>query len=68
MAARHPLPYAFARANGIQAWGFDARDVVSHGGLKTKIREVGARVKMWLDVHYLDTRPRILGEQEDLPE
>jgi SanA protein len=57
-----------ARANGIEAWGFDAQDVASHGGLKTKIREVGARVKMWLDVHILQTGPKFLGEKIALPE
>lgn len=50
-----------AQANGIQAYGFDARDVESHDGLKTKFREVGARVKMWLDVNFLNTRP--LGDK-----
>jgi SanA protein len=57
-----------AKAHGIKAFGFDARDVKSHGGLKTKLREIGARVKMWLDVHFLKTRPRHLGEKETLPE
>lgn len=56
-----------AKAHGIEAWGFDARDVVSHGGMKTKLREVGARVKMWLDVHILHTRPKHLGDKEVLP-
>jgi SanA protein len=57
-----------AKAHDIQAYGFNARDVESSGAFKTRLREVGARVKMWLDVHYLDTRPRILGDKEDLPE
>jgi len=57
-----------AQANGIQACGFDARDVESHEGLKTKLREVGARVKMWLDVNFLNTRPRHLGNKVALPE
>jgi SanA protein len=57
-----------AKANGIAAFGFDARDVESHDGLKTKIREVGARVKMWLDVNFLNTRPHLLGDKIDLPE
>jgi SanA protein len=57
-----------AQANDMQAYGFDARDVESQAGLKTKIREVGARVKMWLDVNFLSTRPRHLGEKETLPE
>lgn len=57
-----------AQANGIDAHGYNARDVVSHAGLKTRLREVGARVKMWLDVNFLNTRPRHLGEKEALPE
>ena len=46
-----------AKANGIEAYGFNAQDVETQAGLKTKIREVGARVKMWLDVNFLNTRP-----------
>lgn len=57
-----------ARASGMETAGFNARDVAGHGGLKTKLREVGARVKMWLDVHLLGTRPRHLGERIALPE
>ncbi len=57
-----------AKAHDIEAFGYSARDVESSGAFKTRLREVGARVKMWLDVHFLDTRPRILGEKEDLPE
>lgn len=56
-----------AQANDIEAYGFDARDVQAQAGLKTKIREVGARVKMWLDVNILDTRPKHLGEKIALP-
>jgi SanA protein len=57
-----------AKAHGIQAYGFDARDVHTQAGLKTKFREIGARVKMWLDVNFLNTRPKHLGEKEALPE
>ena len=57
-----------AKAHGIQAYGFNARDVDTQAGFKTKLREVGARVKMWLDVNFLNTRPRHLGEKEELPE
>ena len=56
-----------AKANGIDAYGFNSQDVESHLGMKTKIREVGARVKMWLDVNFLDTRPIHLGEKIALP-
>jgi SanA protein len=57
-----------AKAHDIEAFGYSARDVESSGAFKTRLREVGARVKMWLDIHFLDTRPRILGDKEDLPE
>jgi SanA protein len=58
-----------AEAHGIDAYGFDAQDVATQaGGLKTKIREVGARVKMWLDVNFLNTRPVHLGERIELPQ
>lgn len=57
-----------AKANGMTACGFNARDVDPHVGLKTKIREVGARVKMWLDVNFLNTRPTHLGKKIRLPD
>lgn len=56
-----------AKANGMDVCGFNARDVAGQGGLKTKLREVGARVKMWLDIHVLDTQPRHLGDRIELP-
>jgi SanA protein len=56
-----------AKANGIDAYGFNAQDVETQAGLKTRIREVGARVKMWLDVNLLGTRPVYLGEKIPLP-
>ena len=57
-----------ARANGSQAYGFNAQDVDTQAGAKTKLREVGARVKMWLDVNFLNTRPQHLGERIEMPE
>jgi len=57
-----------ARANGMDAVGFNAKDVQGRGGWRTRLREVGARVKMWLDVNILKTRPRFLGKREKLPE
>jgi SanA protein len=57
-----------AKAHGINAYGFEARDVETQAGLKTRIREIGARVKMWLDVNFLDTRPQRLGKKKKLPE
>ena len=57
-----------AKANGIEAFGFNAEDVEMPAGFKTRTREIGARVKMWLDVRFLNTRPRHLGEPIELPE
>lgn len=57
-----------AQANGIEAFGYNAEDVELQAGYKTKIREVGARVKMWLDVNFLDTGPTHLGEKVQLPD
>jgi SanA protein len=57
-----------AKAHGIEAYGFEARDVEAQAGLKTRIREIGARVKMWLDVNFLDTRPVRVGDRQALPE
>lgn len=56
-----------AQAHGIEAIGYNAEDVELQAGFKTKLREVGARVKMWLDVNFLDTAPRHLGEKVELP-
>ena len=56
-----------AQANGIEAFGFNAEDVELQAGYKTKIREVGARVKMWLDVNFLDTAPTHLGDKVEMP-
>ncbi len=56
-----------AKAHGIDAYGFNARDVETQAGMRTRIREVGARVKMWLDVNFLNTRPSHLGKKIGLP-
>ncbi|MBX3741972.1 MAG: YdcF family protein [Akkermansiaceae bacterium] len=57
-----------AEAHGIGVLGFNAEDVRGRGGLKTKAREVAARIQMWLDVHFLNTRPRHLGDKVELPD
>jgi SanA protein len=56
-----------ALANGVDAYGFNAADVPAQRGMKTKLREVGARVLMWLDVCILKTRPRHVGGHLPLP-
>jgi SanA protein len=57
-----------AKAHGMKAYGYNAQDVEFDAGLKTKVREIGARVKMWLDVNFLDTKPTHLGDMVPLPE
>ncbi len=57
-----------AEAHGIDAYGFNAQDVEAQAGLRTRCREVGARVKMWLDVNVLHTMPSYLGEKIEMPE
>jgi SanA protein len=57
-----------AEAHGLNATGYNARDVGPRNGFKTRVREIGARVIMWLDVNILDTEPKHLGERIELPE
>lgn len=56
-----------AHNEGLEFVGYNARDLDGGAGLKTRLREVAARVKMWLDVRVLDTGPRYLGKWEYLP-
>ncbi|WP_239541180.1 SanA/YdcF family protein [Cryomorpha ignava] len=48
---------------GIKAIGFNAQDVTRSYGLKTQAREFLARVKTILDIHFLNTEPKFLGEK-----
>ena len=56
-----------AQHEGLEYVGYNAQDVPTGTGLKTKLREVAARVKMWLDVRIFDTEPRHRGDWEYLP-
>ncbi|MGB0177627.1 MAG: SanA/YdcF family protein, partial [Owenweeksia sp.] len=56
-----------ARKFGIEAYGYNAPDVIGAGGFRTKVREVGARVKMVLDIYVLNTQPKFLGEKIIIP-
>ncbi|OQW92672.1 MAG: hypothetical protein BWK79_14175 [Beggiatoa sp. IS2] len=51
---------------GIKAIGFNAHDVPFNSGIKVKIREYFARLKVVLDLYILKTQPRFLGEKEDI--
>jgi SanA protein len=51
-----------ARHYGILAIGYNAKDVDSYSGFKTKMREKIARVKLFLDFLF-DKQPKFLGEK-----
>ncbi len=51
-----------ARRNGIEAYGFNAKDVDAYKGFKTKIREFFARDKVFIDIIF-NTKPKFLGEK-----
>jgi len=47
--------------SGLYAFGFDAEDVHSRYGFKTRIREYFARVKVLIDIHLTGKKPKHLG-------
>lgn len=51
-----------AEKNGIDAIGYNAQNVNAYAGLKTNIRELLARVKMFIDLG-TDKQPHFLGEK-----
>ena len=51
-----------AEKNGIDAIGYNAQNVNAYAGLKTNIRELLARVKMFIDLG-IDKQPHFLGEK-----
>jgi Uncharacterized membrane protein len=51
-----------ARHFGINAIGFNAQDVDAYSGLKTRTRELMARVLCLVDLYLLDKQPKFLGE------
>ncbi|MBV1756855.1 MAG: YdcF family protein [Dethiosulfatibacter sp.] len=56
---------SIAHFKGIEAVGYNAKDVSFRIGLKTNIREVFARVKMVYDLIF-NKQPRFLGETIDI--
>lgn len=50
-----------ARHRDVYAFGFDAEDVNSRYGFKTRIREYFARVKVLVDIHITGKKPKHLG-------
>lgn len=57
-----------ARKKGIEAYGYNAKDVEVRAGFKTRVREVLARTKMMLDLYILRTQPHFLGEEVKIGE
>jgi vancomycin permeability regulator SanA len=53
---------------GISAIGAIAPDVGFRSGLRTRIREVFARVRAVLDVTVLSRKPRFLGPKVEIPD
>jgi SanA protein len=51
-----------ARRYGIEAFGYNAEDVTAYAGIKTKIREVFARFKVFTDL-LINRKPKFLGEK-----
>ncbi len=57
-----------ARAHGIHATAYNAADVkIYAGGFKTRVREYGARIKMYLDL-LTGKQPKHSGEAIHLPD
>lgn len=56
-----------AHAHGINAIAYNARDVERHNGLKTRIREVFARSKVFIDL-LIEKKPKFLGESVPIGE
>lgn len=56
-----------ARQHNLHAIGYNAKDVDSYAGLRTKARELLARVKVFVDV-LTDKAPKHLGERIEIPE
>lgn len=51
-----------ARKFGIDAFGYNAKEVQAYKGFKTKVRELFARDKMFLDL-FFGVKPKFLGEK-----
>ena len=51
-----------ARKFGINAFGYNAKEVQAYKGFKTKLRKFFARDKMFLDL-FFGVKPKFLGEK-----
>ncbi len=54
-----------AERKGLQAIGYNARDVSTKQGLKVQFREYFARVKVFLDLMF-NTQPKFFGDKIDI--
>lgn len=54
-----------AKRKGIEAVGYNARDITGRYGLKTHLRELLARVKMMLDLTF-GKQPKFYGEEIEI--
>ena len=62
-----PRAIFIARANGAEAFGFEARSFEeSSATTKMNIREPFARVKAFLDIYILSTKPKFFGKFEKI--
>jgi SanA protein len=55
-----------AQHYGLNAVGFNAGDVTGRNGVKVQLREMLARVKVFLDLYLLNKQPKHLGEQVEI--
>jgi SanA protein len=55
-----------ARHYEMEAYGYNAEDVTAYKGFKTKVRELFARVKVFIDI-YTGKKPKFLGEKVVIP-
>lgn len=52
-----------ARKSGIDAYGYVADDVGMNNGFITRLREIFARVKVFIDIYVFPERPKYSGEK-----
>lgn len=52
-----------AHKNNLYAIAYNAKDVGQYSGLKTKLREIFARVKLMLDIYVIKQKPKFLGNK-----
>lgn len=55
-----------AQRKGLEAIGFNARDITGNKAIKVQSREIFARVKVFIDL-LLNTQPRFYGEKISIP-